>query len=194
MERELKLKLPDRVAYDRLAEALGLEVRREHQVNCFLDTVNRDVQRSGKSVLRVREQEGQSIVTFKLGRSQREGYFQAEEIESEVSAELAALLRRGELPVEALELAPFRRLVEVFGAQERLVPQGSMRNLRRVFPLIEQDEVELDETTFPDGSVDFEVEVETSQPGKVLQALAVLGFGDLEPQEKTKYARFLERQ
>jgi uncharacterized protein YjbK len=194
IERELKFKLPDRAAYDRLAEALGTEIRREAQTNYFLDTVNGDIARSRRSVMRVRDRGTRFTTTFKWGQDGQDGYFQAEEIQVEIPAELAERMRQGELPVAARALAPIRRLIEVFGPQERLVPQGIMRNLRRVFELSGSDMAELDETTYTDGSIDYELEVETDEPGRVRSVLELLGFADLEPQDKTKYARFLERR
>lgn len=194
MERELKLKLPDRATYERLAEALGHELSREEQTNYYLDTVAGDIARSGRSVMRVRDRVTHFTTTFKWGQHSKDGYYEAEEVQVEIPRELAEQLRHGELSDQARTLAPIRRLLEVFGPQERLVPQGSMHNVRRVFELSGNDLAELDETTYTDGSVDHELEVETMEPGRVRSVLELLGFGDLEPQDKTKYARFLERR
>lgn len=193
MERELKFTLPGREVYDRLAEALGKELSRETQVNHYLDTPGGELSASGRSMMRVRDRGTHFTTTFKYGIQKHEAYYESEETQTELPAELAAALRVGDLPLEVQALAPVRRLFEVFGPQERLVPQGSMRNLRRLFHLSEHDMAELDETVFDDGTVDYELEVETNEPGRVLSILELLGFGDLAPQPKTKYARFLER-
>ncbi len=194
MERELKFHLPDKAAYDRLAEALGTELKRELQINHYLDTPDGELSRSGKSMMRVRDRGTHYTTTFKCGIAMTEAYFESEEVQTQIPAQLAQAMQTGDLPLEAQALAPIRRLFEVFGVQERLVPQGTMQNLRRTYHLSEHDVAELDETTFPDGSVDYELEVETDEPGRVKSVLELLGFGDLAPQPKTKYARFLERR
>lgn len=182
-ENELKFKLPSRQAYEKVEARLGKSTGVREQVNRYYD-LGEGVLSSGDAVFRLRRQNGKKILTFKVGMKREGGYFQAEEIEVEVESEEPAAWE-GSAPLAALR--------SHFGEGE-LRFQGQTTNLRKCFPLNCGAVVELDQTTFPGGRVDYELEVETDDPDAVIEELSdVFGAAKvaMHPQTETKYARFL---
>lgn len=192
MERELKYILPSEDAYRRLARALGTAFSTQRQRNHYLDTADGRMA-SSFAMVRVREQDGLAVLTFKQGVSQKEGYFEAEEYEAELTPAVLDALSAGAVPDEVWDTEPMRLFSERFGTRS-LRLQGTVDNVRSRFRLACGEIAELDWTTFPGGLEEFELEVETERPREVEAELdelfAQVGLSKT-PQTRTKYARFL---
>ncbi|MGE0491882.1 MAG: CYTH domain-containing protein [Vulcanimicrobiota bacterium] len=184
-EKELKFIVPDEPAYQRLLALLGEPQARMQQVNRYFDTPDGRVT-AGFAALRERTESGRRVLTFKAGKRQQDGYFEALEFECELDDQL--------FPDQCWGLAPMVEFTSRFG-EGPLVEQGATENLRLCFRLSGGWLLELDRTVFPGGRVEFEAEVETEDPEATRAELATL-FAQaqvaLTPQTKTKYARFLE--
>lgn len=188
LEQELKFVLPDRKAWQRALDVLGPAEQVFEQTNYYFS----DGHGSSGWSLRVRLENGYHILTYKSGRSRQEGYFQALEVEHPLEPDQASRLLGGSDWQPALwSLPPLQRLRADRGV-ERLYCLGFSRNQRHSCP--QGDWVaELDISEFPDGSVDYELEVECSDPAAVRERLQEL-LGELTVQTATKYRRFLERR
>lgn len=192
VERELKMRLEGAEAAQRLGMALGLPFETVQQVNLYLETTDHQVA-SGRSMVRLRCEEGRWILTYKRGLQVQAGYFEAREVEAVLCANPEAGWSQADLP--GLEtLAPLRAL-RADGVVGDLSVSGEVHNLRARYRLSNGDILELDRTRFPGGREDWEVEVETPRPEEVRALLA--GLADqagvaLEEQRQTKYERFLE--
>lgn len=189
LEQEIKYWMagPDEFAtvLNFLGPAQGVLLQRNHYFS------DRQGQPSPDWVLRLRDQDGQHELTLKLGRSQRAGYFESLEVSCEVEPELAGLILQGEWPESLRNSAPMQRLRQEFGL-DRPTLLGSLVNRRHPCPQSAGWVAELDITQFPNGQVDYELEIETDQLELVQAQLQPLA-GLLNPQTKTKYRRFLER-
>ena len=200
MEQELKYRLKDVEAYDKLAQALGKEASRVLQTNHYFDDQESSVQRAGGSAVRIRheQEDGRELweLTFKVGRHQADGYFQALELNQTLEhSQAESLLRGGAWPDEIWKSAPMAEFERMFGRRE-MQPLGCSRNLRRRYPLYGET-VELDRTEFPDGSVDFEVEIETDKPREATMKIALVAQRagvELLHQQSTKFRRFMQRR
>jgi uncharacterized protein YjbK len=187
IERELKYQL-DEARYERLKTALGRQQKAKQQTNLYLDTPGRELC-GAFGALRLRKEGEKLFLTYKRGKSQKGSFFEINELEVEVTQQLWNVLAGGQLPSEALE--PLDRLRHDFPHVTELVALGEVQNLRLCFPLPTGDTAELDRTVFPNGSVDYELEVETETPDEVERHLESLGV-PLTPQSKTKFRRFLD--
>ena len=212
MERELKFALRDRLAYETLLGAFPARPAKL-QKNYYFDSSSGCLgggppgNGAGRSALRIRGEglatEGDWAasaeweMTLKLGVSQEGAYFQAHEWNAPMIGEkVPALLCGGEWPDDIWELEPLLHFLEFFPRQP-MVYLGGLDNLRTRCPLFQGEIAEIDQTTFSDGSVDYEVEVETEQPAEVeayLHELAAKLGISLVAQTRTKFRRFLERQ
>lgn len=192
MERELKFRLRGEEDWRAVQRLLGEPAARLEQENVYLDTAEGSVE-SRREMVRLRREGGARVLTYKQGVRVEDGYFEAREFEAPVTAEQWRLLLEGS--EEALEgLAPLRELRAAVG-RGALRSTGRVRNLRLCYPLSQGEKLELDRTEFPGGRVDFEIEVETSDPERVrleLHGLAARAGFPLEVQTRTKYERFLE--
>jgi uncharacterized protein YjbK len=188
LEQELKFSLVGRDEFERVLARLGPPQAVVDQVNHYFSASAGQV--SPDWVLRVRREDELHELTLKLGRSQRQGYFESVEVNCPLDPEQAAHLLTTDLwSPELWDLPPLLRLRQEFEL-DRLVLLGSVQNLRHRCP--QQGWVaELDITTFPGGRIDYELEVETSQVELVQQALQPLS-DLLTVQAKTKFRRFLE--
>jgi len=188
LEQELKFSLAGAAEFAQALEWLGPAQAVVDQSNHYFSASAG--QASPDWVLRVRNEDGQFELTLKLGRSQREGYFESTEVNCSLEPDqVDHLLKRQDWSPELWGLPPLARLRQEFGL-DRLVLLGSLRNQRHRCP--QQGWVaEMDITTFPCGRVDYELEVETSQVELVQQALQPLAEL-LTVQTKTKFRRFLE--
>ena len=188
LEQELKFEFTDRVAWDRALEALGPPSSRLEQVNHYFS----DAAGSSGWSLRLRRENGNYRLTYKSGRSAQDGYFQALEVEECVDSPSAEKFFAGLASDDPLwSLPPLARLRADRGVSQ-LIYLGCNRNQR--FPCPQEGWVaELDISEFPDGSIDYELEVECSDPASVREQLQRM-LGALTVQTKTKYRRFLERR
>lgn len=194
VEVEVKLALGGEADYERARAALGAAERVIEQVNHYFETADGRL-RAARAMLRVREGDGAPVATLKLRARLTSGVMQAREVEAPVDAATWAAVLRGEQGLETVDLEPVRLALATIGAAERLSPQGTMRNRREVHPLSGGLVVELDRTELPDGTLDYEVEVETADPAaareRIVGILDACGAAWSE-QTRSKYERFLE--
>lgn len=194
VERELKFLIPNEAAYQNLKELLGAPQRTLRQVNYYLDSKDRQVARS-RSMVRIRDENGRAVLTYKRQLAHRSGYLECEEHEEEVPAGWVAELQQGHVPEELWIREPLRRLAQDLGSCG-LGLVGTITNERGCYPLAGGEVAELDRTEFSDGGVDFELEVETERPeqvGQIVRELFQRAGAPLRPQPLTKYRRFLDR-
>ncbi len=192
LERELKLRLDGAEAARRLGRVLGVPFETVEQVNLYLETADRQVA-AGRSMVRLRREEGRWILTYKRGLRVQAGYFEAREVEAVLPAGPKTRWSEADLP-RLEQLAPLLAL-RADGVAGGLSVSGQVHNLRVRHRLSNGDILELDRTRFPGDRVDWEVEVETRRPEEVRVLLAGLAEEAgvvLEEQQQTKYERFLE--
>lgn len=192
-EVELKLRLNEEADYERLRAWLGPPVETVEQVNHYFEAAG-DRLRAAGAMLRVREGDGPPTVTLKVRARLAAGVLEAREVEASLDAGMWEEIRLGERGMETLDVAPVRVAVDLLGSAARFEKQGSMRN-RRERHALGALVLELDRTELPDGTLHFEVEVETDDPAGARLAVEALlrscGAGWTE-QTRSKYQRFLE--
>jgi uncharacterized protein YjbK len=178
-EIELKRMLVGERAADKLIAVLG-EVSAEHQqINHVFDTDDRRLDQQ-KYAVRLRVEDGASILTAKgPGRIVGAHASSRTEAEARIEDDVAAEVLAGRLdPIEVLRSRvhgpAFEELWSGLGharAGRALSEVGHFRNQRRVVRLTEPGgralDVEIDRTSFPDGHVDDEVEIEVPDEADV---------------------------
>lgn len=213
-EIELKLRVADRAALDAIERTLGgTDTPPARQRNHFFDTPARGLRR-GALGLRLREEAGQFTLTAK-GPSQKNAsgaLAVRQEEEVELSADTArALLEGQQSPLAVLEEALTSRAgveltlrLRAATGGDALSYVGCFENLRtRIhaqlpaaggpLPVV----LELDETSFPGGVTEYEVEVElgpevdASEAEEALRALLATAGVDGTP-ARGKASRFFE--
>jgi hypothetical protein len=206
-EIELKRRLVGFDAADRLLEVLGPVATDVEQVNHVFDTPDQSLHRSRHS-LRLREEAGRFILTAKgPSRGVSGSVSTRTEAESEIEPDVARRLLAGqgdplsELRRRATDAA-FDGLwegLEQARAGQPLGELGQFHNRRRSVHVLVSPElslcVEVDQTRFPNGRVDEEVEIELSRPelaGEVEAWLAErAAAAGVETQPSTaKFGRF----
>jgi uncharacterized protein YjbK len=171
VEVELKLLLAGVQEAERLLASLPRPTRLEIQHNEYFDSPSGHWSRAGVA-LRLRHLDDHAVLTLKaegdpgVGDS---GIAQRPESEEEIDLELVRELRAdsASLHERARSLAALAGIeVPDVPSTEELRVVGSMRTRRRVCELPEEfrtaRHLEVDETTYPDGSVVWEVEMEAS--------------------------------
>lgn len=195
MEVEIKIRLPDRAAYDKVAAALQpLGCTASHaQDNYFFDGPNRELN-SRRVVLRLRTYNGDQKATITLKGKQvlENGIGRASEVEEDVDPGAA----KGFLadPTAMIAAVPLiRTTAEKFGVVS-LVCLGGFHNQRDCFPW-EGHTLELDETRFEHGTL-YEIECETEQPealrAKLEAFLTSLGV-QYSYSQTSKFANFINK-
>ncbi|MBM4352589.1 MAG: CYTH domain-containing protein [Deltaproteobacteria bacterium] len=195
-EVEIKLELLAEDPLAALARRLGDPARTVEQLNRYFIPAA-----PAGWMVRFREEDGGLVLTVKGPRetpsqtapgegSDREaGVFVRTEREVPVAPEALLHLLPGEDQSWLFALAPLA------GLTGPLRPAGSCRNTRRFFHHAGFT-LELDRTEYPDGSIDWELEVETDRPDEafpeVSALLSALGI-PFRPATKGKFARTLER-
>ncbi|GFR45936.1 hypothetical protein Agub_g7398 [Astrephomene gubernaculifera] len=191
MEVEVKIRLPDRAAYDKVAAALsaassssdispaapgadissssaGGRIASHAQANYFFDGPARELN-SRKVVLRLRTYNGdeKATVTLKGRQILENGIGRASEVECEVPP--AAAARYLAAPSDMLrEVDIVRTAADKFGLNS-LVGLGGFRNQRDCFRW-RGHTLELDETAFEHGTL-YEIECETDRPEELRDQL-----------------------
>jgi inorganic triphosphatase YgiF len=189
IETELKLRLPDDAARQRLLALLlrpGIALPEPSlQENHFFDTED-DALRRNECALRLRAEDGRWELALKgpaLSTGDAALHVRGEEQRTLDARAAAAVLDGSRSPLDLLlETRPqaslVRRVRELVG-REPLVPKGSFRNerlrlgpeqLARAWELC----LELDRTTFPGGTIDQELEVELRESRQAPAVLAAL--------------------
>lgn len=163
MEVEIKIRLPDRAAYDKVASSLSASKgTRYEQDNWFFDGPNRELN-AQRVVLRVRmyNKGEKAVLTLKGKQVLEAGIGRATEVEEDMQVETAQKVLAGEpsLLLSSSELV--KKTAETFGLTS-LVPLGGFHNVRTEFSW-QGHTVELDETQFSHGTL-YEIECETDHP------------------------------
>lgn len=196
VERELKMRLGGMEDWQAVKSYFDQPDQRLEQHNFYLDTASGRLA-AGHALLRVRVEKSldkeRYLLVYKRGVDYQAGYFQAIEVEAEISRDIFVNLQRGDWD-QVENLAPIKCL-RIEGIDEPLFIIGEAENLRLRFLLKNGDYLELDRTSFSNGRTDYEIEVETMRPSQVMTMLTqlknVLGLNMVE-QTSTKYERFLE--
>lgn len=210
-EVEVKLALASRADYLRLLERLGTPRERIIQSNTFYDS-STGAWAAAQVALRLRTEtistEGppdrqRALLTLKCGGSVHGDVFSRGEIECDLPLSALEDLRANPLRFLELDVPPIRALRERLPEVRDLVALGGFENLRWVYPMTMEiggrkftGDWEVDQTTFPGGRIDYELEMEledesTAQAASaVIQArLDALGVR-YHPQPTGKYTRF----
>lgn len=187
IECEVKLRIGSRSDLYRLLRHLPKPRRWGLQLNVYLDTEDR-VLEAARASLRLRVTPDHARLTAKWGRGVAGCTFRCVEVETPVyrDAAVAFIDGRGPLPMGD----GFEDVTDITAGRPLVVVNWSLTH--RTICDVDGFVVEADETIFPDGSRDFEVEVETLDPDAALALLqrvaAIAGIG-LAPQTRTKQAR-----
>lgn len=187
-EKEVKLILSGN-EYGLLCDYLatnGTFLAETDQRNVYLDSADRLLMAKSE-MFRLRLTETSILITHKYDLESQNGFFQCSQRERVFpraeSIEILELL--SSLPLE--EFHPF--------LPSSLEVIGEMENHRKTFSW-NGFKVELDKTSMPDATTEFELECETDAPDR-FQASIVSVFDELgitiKFQIKTKYARFIDR-
>lgn len=202
MENEIKLLLDNADDLLRLLSELGAPRPTLHQFNLYFDSAQRGWAHAGWAV-RLRR-EGQVLwLTVKTAGEVEGDFVRRGEWERKLPIEdLERLVEGGKsLGLEVASLLDEHAVpLPATLASEELFVVGTMENLRRRAPLPGAPDhlVELDETTYPNGDVRYEAEMEVADPALARAAVEALrecfvraGLG-WRPSTESKRAR-LER-
>ncbi|MGH9362465.1 MAG: CYTH domain-containing protein [Thermoanaerobaculia bacterium] len=193
VESEIKYRLAEIDDYRKLTGPRGLEgaAGSDRQENLYLDTADLRIS-SGGAMLRVRRSGSGAIVTFKAGAELEAGYFRSTEIEAPIDPPALSSILKHPSSLYRLPLAPAEILRARFG-ELSLEVVGTLTNDRSRFRAGAYL-VEVDRLLFPDGSEEYEVEVETERPEEA-RAWLEAEFRRLSvraaPSRQTKLARLL---
>ena len=177
MEVEVKIRLPDRASYDKVASLMSTPVATHEQENFFFDGPNNKLG-STKTVLRVRwyNKNDQAVITVKGEQILKDGIAKAPEVEEMLSDPALARSRflegEGGGPSSLLSSSPLVASLNEKWRLESLQCIGGFRNLRQEFKW-EGETLELDETYFAHGTL-WEIEIETSNPEAVREKMEKL--------------------
>jgi uncharacterized protein YjbK len=199
IETELKLGLVDTGQLDRLLASLPIPEGDVEQANTYLVDIQGRLKAAG-IMLRIRTMRPIAalrpkacVVTAKRGRKTSDGVFVADEYEQDLAVEAFAATQANPSVLLVNAGSAIRWVLDQANPKDLHV-QGAMSNRRRVIAY-EGLTLEIDETTFPGGHVDVEIEVETHNPeharSVLLRHCQRLGV-DLFNQPLAKYARFLQ--
>ena len=175
VETELKLVVEDRAALDRILTHLGPPRSTQDQHNRYFDTDDGAWSRHGLAV-RLRRQSGTLKLTVKSGGADEGDFVRRGEWETELPVARESGLAGGGLPLLGAVRALLEEHGEVLPAELADAPPheiGTMTNVRRRAELPGHDGllVELDETTYPNGDVRFEVELEVPDATRAAAAV-----------------------
>ncbi|MBD3258770.1 CYTH domain-containing protein [candidate division GN15 bacterium] len=201
VEIEIKLRLESFTDYLKLIGFLGSIEAEKHHESGFFDSEDRQLAAAGW-VLRVRAETDRGLITVKSAGSGEDGMAVIrEEIEAEVDRGTALELLGGFAVLSELDVEPLRFLRRSF-PDLRPIKILQFQNERQLkhFRMGDYDYLlEIDKTTFADGSVDYELEVEVPQQDqletvqdrlrKIFDSLDI----PFEKQSKSKFERALER-
>ena len=198
MEQELKLGLVHPEDLPRLLDTLPEPHAQILQENHYLSDPEGRTREAGIMVrLRVETVEGSSraLLTLKRRLKAQGGVVLSWEKEEDFPLEPARRVAAGLMDAMEVQQAGVAWLAKALGVTS-LRHEGTLKNHRTVI-LAEGFTLEVDESHFPDGSVDAEVEVETEDPEgarSLVRALAAGAKVALFEQERGKYTRYLQRR
>lgn len=190
-EIEIKLKIANRADFEKFIAVLPPERRRTVQLNVYLDTKDTVVKGSGAS-LRLRVTRSAAWLTLKRRIGTSTGHtWKSLEAEVPVDRDMAVAWCRGCGDFKLPNVPEMAEIASLIG-ERKLGFRTWSRTIRHACELGEDIIVEVDETMFPDGTVDYEIEVEHVDPAKafgVVQQLASTARISLYNQIETKHAR-----
>lgn len=200
VEIEIKLKLESFTDYLKLVGYLGQIESEEHQINGFFDTEDRRLAKGGWA-LRVRAENKRGLITLKSISTQAGAAVIRQEIEAEISRGTAIDILELRYDVLAATVMPVTYLKREFPdlTVARLIQFCNTRQ-KKLFRIGDQNYLlEIDKTEYSDGSVDYELEIELTDPAQIetvdnhlrrlFQSLGI----SFERQVESKFARALVR-
>ena len=191
-EVELKYGLAGRSDYEKLCRKMDPPLEDNEQVNHYFQSPDGRIP-GDKGVVRIRLEKGEVLFTVKLGGSLTEGVASSREYEEPWKGPVEDPPLLSESIWES-GYAGMDALAQTFGPGFSLVWAGKMINRRKIYPVAANLLLEVDASRYPDGYVDYEVELETMNPDQdrflLLSLLDELDVG-YGPQTETKYQRFL---
>lgn len=194
MEKELKYRIETEEDYIKITNVLKNQYRCDVllQENYYYDTKGMLLLKSG-SILRARVEFNKVIITFKTLKSNKDGYFISDEIESMTDIDKFRDVLDGKVYIINL-CKNSKNIIENIIKDDKLFLIGKIRNERQSF-YYGDIVFELDRVDFGKGVFDYEIEVESQNEKEARDILHNL-FNELEikcqVQKKTKYQRFLE--
>lgn len=200
VEIEIKLQLESFTDYLKLVGFLGSIDSEKHHENGFFDSQDARFKKGGWAV-RVRAESERGLITVKSVGSHSGLAVIREEIEAEVDRGTAVEILNGYSDLMDIDCEPVRFIKKTFPkcAPSKIIQFRNDRQFKR-FRIGDYDYVlEIDKTTFADGSVDYELEVEIAQrdqlevvEDRLRKMFESLGI-PFERQDRSKLARALER-
>jgi uncharacterized protein YjbK len=160
------------------------------QLNCYLDTPGAELRSAGIS-LRVRITPDHARLTLKQKRGRQGATFRTEETEVQVPRPSAIAWVVDGKAFDLAKMPGFEGVAGRVAGMTLGVVNWSLTR-RAICDTEEGVTIEVDETVFPDGHRDFEIEAEDLDPDKamrVMTAFAVMANITLKPQTRTKHAR-----
>ncbi|KAL3535930.1 hypothetical protein ACH5RR_004391 [Cinchona calisaya] len=173
MEVEVKLRLPDSAAHQKVLSLLSpFLTKTHHQRNTFFDGANRELS-SRRAVLRLRfyenSQPPKCFICLKAKAVIVDGISRVEEDEEELDSEVGLQCLEDPTKLGDVNSRVAKRAKEEFGVREGFVGLGGFRNVRNVFEW-NGVELEVDETVYDFGTC-YEIECESSEPEKVKEKI-----------------------
>lgn len=194
VERETKFEIDGAHHFQRLLAVLGPRLQRVVQWNLYLDTADWALRRNG-AVLRGRvRSDGLCVVTYKeLREKGSDGSMLATEIEAECHGSLIRAMAEGGMSRQLVRASLPEAMVRRLPAQELLLKSWAktMRHMVAEGAFL----ICADETVFPGGHRDFELEVEGPDTRQAFElALRLLEEASLAPvpQTRTKNQRAMQ--
>lgn len=200
VEIEIKVRLASFMDYLKLVGYLGQIESEDHHINGFFDTEDRQLAKGGWA-LRVRADDHKGIVTAK-SIDQNSGMAAIrQEIEAEIPRSTALEILALRYDVLKLEIMPIEFVRSKF-PQAQLAKLIQFENTRqkKLFRICDHNYLlEVDTTKYNDGSVEYELEVELSNPELIstvedhLRKLFASLEIPFEKQADSKFARGLKK-
>lgn len=199
-EIEIKLDLGSFANYLKLIGFLGHTEDEVRHLNAFFDTEDRQLAKAGWA-LRVRMENKRGLVTIKSIGSQRGVAAFRQEIETQINKAEALAIINLQADVMELPVMPVEYIKDHVGDVQvtRLVQFENTRQ-RKLFKIGDQNYMlEIDKTEFNDGSVEYELELEVSDPAKLeiveppLRKLFATLDIPFAGQPESKFARALKK-
>ncbi len=199
-EIEIKIKLDTFTDYLKLVGFLGQIESEEHQINGFFDSEDRRIAKGGWA-LRVRVENHRGLVTVKSIPTRAGLAVIRQEIEAEIGRGEALAVLALQTDVLTLDVMPISFIRNEFPNVHlaRLIQFDNTRQ-KKLFRIGDYNYIlEIDKTEYSDASVDYELEIELSDPSRVdsveaqlRKLFATLGI-PFEKQSESKFARALRK-
>ncbi|MBI5267661.1 MAG: CYTH domain-containing protein [candidate division Zixibacteria bacterium] len=200
VEIEIKLRLDSFMDYLKLVGLLCPLDDEIHHTNGFFDTEDRRLAKGGWA-LRARAESHRGLLTIKSIPTEEGMAVVRREIESEIPRSLALDILSLRHEIMAVDVPPIQFLRKEFPkvSPAKLIQFDNVRQFKK-YPIGDREYLlEIDKTSFSDGSVDYELEVEfedMEQREKIetgLQRLLVSLGIPFERQPESKFHRALKK-